>query len=966
MATAANLTLVQQAYVSFFGRPADPDGQTFWADAIESGAETLATLFAAFEASTEGQQFVGQDNDVIINDVYMNALGRAYDATADGTFWLDALTSGAETKASVTLAILIGATTGDDAAAVANKVSAADQMTAAVTQAQYDTVKADLETQITAVTSDVATVATAVTAAQTAIDAVVDPGTPGTTFTLTTSADTFAGTDNDDTFTGVFGSGTAADNTLSAGDSVNGGAGNDTLSLTAIGNTPSAAIATTNVETISIRDVAGANLNAVLIDNDPTIAFTSTLDAQTSTVNNASLASTFSLAGQGDLTVDFLSTAGTADTAQVAVAGTGSATNSVAVNVSDTNTVEAVTVATSGTNFATITGGTAAAKVTVTGDGTNTLAITGASTLEVDASAATGATNFNMGTTLSVGDNIKGGTNSGDELTATIGSAGQIIATSSGVEKVDLDFTAAGIFNMSNMTDVTAIEVDNDAQNASLTSVASTVASVTLDGAAAANTKAASIAYASSNSGDLALNVGATDSTAANLVVDTGDITVASHTGKLSVQSTGEAANSINALSATASTTLEFGGTKGLTQTGAVTATAMTAMTVTADAGAVALGTVTSDANVATVALSASGAEANDITITNLDLDHVQSVTATATGGADITVSALTFAGTDMSAGAADVTTALTLNAGTSATDTLSDINVTLAEMSTGTNAVWDSITVTGAGDVAIVANDADIDTTAITATTHTGSFNFNGTAQDSATVITLGNASSGETNTVTTGTGNDVITGGTGTDLITGGGGADSITAGLGADTITGGAGADSIDLTEATASIDKVTFTGGATTSAVVTANGTDTIVGFGSTDTLNVGLLGDGTTTATGLTTVTTAAAQGALTDDTVAIITTDGTAANLTTAGTATMALADLTAGTLTNVAAYLSERYTTTNDADQENVIAINFGSNAYIYHVDTLAAGSTAIAAGEITLIATIDENVAAANFVYA
>lgn len=236
MATAANLTLVQQAYVSFFGRPADQGGLNFWADAIESGAETLESLFANFEQSAEGQQFIGQDNATVINDVYTNVLGRAYDAAADGTFWLDALTSGAETKASVTLAILQGAVTGDDAKAVANKVAAADQMTAAAGDS-FDDVKDALETQIAAVTSDDSTVATAVAAAQAAIDAAgIDPGTPGTTFTLTDARDTKTGTDDNDSFygdVGQNGNGASA-NAFSTGDTIDGGNGTDKLFATLI------------------------------------------------------------------------------------------------------------------------------------------------------------------------------------------------------------------------------------------------------------------------------------------------------------------------------------------------------------------------------------------------------------------------------------------------------------------------------------------------------------------------------------------------------------------------------------------------------------------------------------------------------------------------------------------------------------------------------------------------------------
>jgi hypothetical protein len=207
-------------------------------------------------------------------------------------------------------------------------------------------------------------------------------------------------------------------------------------------------------------------------------------------------------------------------------------------------------------------------------------------------------------------------------------------------------------------------------------------------------------------------------------------------------------------------------------------------------------------------------------------------------------------------------------------------------------------------------------------------------------------------------------ITGGTAADVITGSAAADLITGGNGADVITGSAGNDSVVLTETTSAADKLVFITGANAAAVLAANGMDTITGFGSNDTLNIAALGDGTTTATGLTTVNTAAAQGALTDDTVVILNVAGTAASLTTGGTA--AVTDFT--NMTQVAAFLSERYTTTDDANQENVIVWNVGTTTYIYHIDTIAAGTTAIAAAEIVLLGTITQGAAlvAANLVYA
>jgi hypothetical protein len=237
------------------------------------------------------------------------------------------------------------------------------------------------------------------------------------------------------------------------------------------------------------------------------------------------------------------------------------------------------------------------------------------------------------------------------------------------------------------------------------------------------------------------------------------------------------------------------------------------------------------------------------------------------------------------------------------------------------------NVTIAGAGTSFTMATGAVLNIGDVSASGYTG-----------ATNVTLSNTTAIGVN----------FTGGSGTDTVAGTGGADVINGGEGADVIQGNSGNDQIVLTETTATADDVIFIGAAT-------NGTDTITGFTATDTFRVAALGDGTTGA-GLAAITAAAAQGALTDDRSIIISANGTAANLTTGGTATLSTADFTATTLTNVAAYLSERFTITAGA-QENVIVFNdttAGQNlTYIYDLND-AAGNTAIDAAELTLVGII------------
>jgi Ca2+-binding RTX toxin-like protein len=82
---------------------------------------------------------------------------------------------------------------------------------------------------------------------------------PGSTFTLTTSADNLTGTTGNDTFNSVIDTGTPANSTLTAADVINGGAGTDTLNVTVVGNGTSdipGGAQLTSIEVISVRNMS--------------------------------------------------------------------------------------------------------------------------------------------------------------------------------------------------------------------------------------------------------------------------------------------------------------------------------------------------------------------------------------------------------------------------------------------------------------------------------------------------------------------------------------------------------------------------------------------------------------------------------------------------------------------------------------------------------------------------------------
>src|SRR5690606_27165259 len=139
---------------------------------------------------------------------------------------------------------------------------------------------------------------------------------------------------------------------------------------------------------------------------------------------------------------DYSGTSGSADTAKLAVYGVGSSTNSVSLDPSSGDTIEAVSVATTGTNFFSVAGGTKAATFTITGDGNNTIsALTGAALAEIDASAATGTQSITV-SSLGLGQVVKGGTGSADKLSSTVATTGTVLPTVSGFETLSLNFTS--------------------------------------------------------------------------------------------------------------------------------------------------------------------------------------------------------------------------------------------------------------------------------------------------------------------------------------------------------------------------------------------------------------------------------------------------------------------------------------------------------------------------------------------
>ena len=153
---ATNADFVDALYTDLLGKTGDAEGKTFWTNALNSGLskeQVKLQFINAAKANNENLSAFYAENELFVNNVYGNLLGRGADS--DGLkFWADALNNGAS-KASV-IANIITAIQAQPASedfktfsakmAVANTVSASfsgfkSGLNADQKQAALDTMK---------------------------------------------------------------------------------------------------------------------------------------------------------------------------------------------------------------------------------------------------------------------------------------------------------------------------------------------------------------------------------------------------------------------------------------------------------------------------------------------------------------------------------------------------------------------------------------------------------------------------------------------------------------------------------------------------------------------------------------------------------------------------------------------------------------------------------------------------------
>jgi hypothetical protein len=258
------MATIQGVYVALFGRPADTTGLTFFKGVTNDGAD-LSAIGDLTTTKEYTDRFVGQTNAQIVNSIYQSLFG--HDADAAGlNFFLGELLAGRQTIQTIAINILDGAQ-GTDKEIVDRKIAAADAFTA-----ELDTAAEILGySGPAAAASGVAFLKTVTTTAPTAAEvtaaaaAAVAIGTGATdqTFSLTTAVgESLIGSDGNDVFTALAdagGLGGTPPATFNVGDTVDGGAGTDTINIIAgSAGAPAPAGAVKNVEIVNlISDAPG-------------------------------------------------------------------------------------------------------------------------------------------------------------------------------------------------------------------------------------------------------------------------------------------------------------------------------------------------------------------------------------------------------------------------------------------------------------------------------------------------------------------------------------------------------------------------------------------------------------------------------------------------------------------------------------------------------------------------------------
>ena len=276
--------------------------------------------------------------------------------------------------------------------------------------------------------------------------------------------------------------------------------------------------------------------------------------------------------------------------------------------------------------------------------------------MAVDASASTGTNTIRMGTDLSLGDNITGGSGT-DTIVADLNAAVQYLPTSSAVETLEIDFSAASTLNLNNMSGVQTFTLTDQGAAVVVSNASDSMTAINIGkGTAVTGTNNITVGYKSGASSAQTVTVGATAS-ASNPAIDTGDLTITGNTGALTITSGGDAASLLDAVAANnASAVTIQGGTQNLTTT-TVSATGAATFTVDASNKATTVTNVTLDQSTSAINVTSGtgNVSVGNVTLTGAAADVDVDATVTGNGTTTTGVGIISVDFVDAKAGTADL-----------------------------------------------------------------------------------------------------------------------------------------------------------------------------------------------------------------------------------------------------------------------------------------------------------------------
>ena len=112
-ASQDSIEAVQQAYVSYYGRPGDYAGVQWWADQLDANGGQLGAIINDFGTSSEYQaRFGNLTTEQLVSNLYQQMFGRSAEQ-AGLDYWVGEINSGARTLGAVALEIGYGAQNDD-------------------------------------------------------------------------------------------------------------------------------------------------------------------------------------------------------------------------------------------------------------------------------------------------------------------------------------------------------------------------------------------------------------------------------------------------------------------------------------------------------------------------------------------------------------------------------------------------------------------------------------------------------------------------------------------------------------------------------------------------------------------------------------------------------------------------------------------------------------------------------------